>query len=784
MKSHLKTNRLFFNILASFLSLLIPIIVIGFLTYGNFVAKLKADFADKMSRSLQSSAASVDLYLKTVQEVGISFFGDTAVQELLKPYSSYTLKERSDLIHIMKSLKRTGTIVAELAEDLFVYIDREKVYSASGVDDFDMYFEHIYKFERYGVSFWKESLASIRGVEILPPSVTHSPSGDKRVIPVVTTGVVRGNHALLVANVSVGLLSKTLQSNAVFASSKFVVLYSNRHILFSSGEDTAAEDNIGHLKQAFVDDGPGSLELKLGDTPYIASHMKSDIYGWEFYSLTPTGEFNKQAEGILDMIVTICAVLVVVGLVFSFIFAFRLYNPIRKIRDIIVDQEESFEPPGRDASGMNELETIGMGVRQLIRHNRKYQVELDVVSMEYMDNALLHLLQDREMPVEDDFVKLLREKLRFTKPDFICCSIWFHFKEPFYRDIQDVDRFVILNKLKKLVGGLLNEYVHAYVLEGKRHHYVCIVNTGDGVTGEASVRGALERFMETFRYDSLYCVIHAGIGRTYPGVDGLAKSYSDSVTALQHANSGDDFQIVGFDESAQERSIHYTFADEDRLVACLKVGDATALAAKIEEIIRTHAERSASIHSTGRLLTDMYNTGLRYLAEEGLRRIRFVSDDMHALLSDSRKLSMDYGPKQRALLEFFKQLATTVADRQQAFKSSSLVSTVMAHIETDYGNDLYLENISARMDVSSKYLSRIFKEKTGMNITDYINLIRIAKAKELLADSSLTIPEIAGRVGIYSRSTFLRIFKKMEGISPQDFRKSGISGSAGYTGTD
>jgi YesN/AraC family two-component response regulator len=76
------------------------------------------------------------------------------------------------------------------------------------------------------------------------------------------------------------------------------------------------------------------------------------------------------------------------------------------------------------------------------------------------------------------------------------------------------------------------------------------------------------------------------------------------------------------------------------------------------------------------------------------------------------------------------------------------------------------------MNVSVKYVSRVFKEKTGMNITDYISQVRISKAKELLLHSDLPIGAIAEKVGIHNRTTFLRTFKKVEGLSPNDFRKS------------
>ena len=63
-----------------------------------------------------------------------------------------------------------------------------------------------------------------------------------------------------------------------------------------------------------------------------------------------------------------------------------------------------------------------------------------------------------------------------------------------------------------------------------------------------------------------------------------------------------------------------------------------------------------------------------------------------------------------------------------------------------------------------------FRNNTGVLLTDYINEIRINKAKELLRDTNLRIQDIGAKVGIENRTTFLRVFKKVEGISPTTYR--------------
>ncbi len=70
--------------------------------------------------------------------------------------------------------------------------------------------------------------------------------------------------------------------------------------------------------------------------------------------------------------------------------------------------------------------------------------------------------------------------------------------------------------------------------------------------------------------------------------------------------------------------------------------------------------------------------------------------------------------------------------------------------------------IAEAVGSNKAYLSRIFKLETGMTTTDYINDIRIEKAKELITDTTYKLYEIAEMVGYISSSTFSVIFKKKD----------------------
>ena len=85
---------------------------------------------------------------------------------------------------------------------------------------------------------------------------------------------------------------------------------------------------------------------------------------------------------------------------------------------------------------------------------------------------------------------------------------------------------------------------------------------------------------------------------------------------------------------------------------------------------------------------------------------------------------------------------------------------------------LSLTKVAESANISANYLSERFKQVTGVNFVDYIARIRIEKALELLQDRHLRISEIAFTVGFQSLSQFNRVFKKLTGQSPTQFRSA------------
>jgi two-component system response regulator YesN len=107
-------------------------------------------------------------------------------------------------------------------------------------------------------------------------------------------------------------------------------------------------------------------------------------------------------------------------------------------------------------------------------------------------------------------------------------------------------------------------------------------------------------------------------------------------------------------------------------------------------------------------------------------------------------------------------------------KLGSLVEEAKRFIADNYANDISLDEVSGRVDVSPYYFTRLFKEETGETFLEYLTQLRIEKAKEMIKDPNASIKDICTKVGYADPNYFSRIFKKAVGMTPTEYRTENI----------
>ena len=129
----------------------------------------------------------------------------------------------------------------------------------------------------------------------------------------------------------------------------------------------------------------------------------------------------------------------------------------------------------------------------------------------------------------------------------------------------------------------------------------------------------------------------------------------------------------------------------------------------------------------------------------------------------------------REFMQYFKEIAMEYArmvrDSKDINARSALVRKIDHVIQEHLSERLTPTRIAEELEMNLSYLCREFKKNTGKTIGEYINERKIREAKRLLRTSDRSLMEIADLLGFSSQSYFHRVFKRMEGVTPTEYRE-------------
>lgn len=155
--------------------------------------------------------------------------------------------------------------------------------------------------------------------------------------------------------------------------------------------------------------------------------------------------------------------------------------------------------------------------------------------------------------------------------------------------------------------------------------------------------------------------------------------------------------------------------------------------------------------------------------------------DGGADVNDIFRLSQSYEPEIEKLrnLEELNRWLSMVLHRFINFvfdfndiKHHNVIYQTTAYIKENLAEKLTLEDATEHVSLSKSYFCRILKDELGYTFTEYVNHLRVERAKLYLRDSTMSIADIAYAVGFDDQSYFTRIFKKLTNVSPGQYRKS------------
>lgn len=264
--------------------------------------------------------------------------------------------------------------------------------------------------------------------------------------------------------------------------------------------------------------------------------------------------------------------------------------------------------------------------------------------------------------------------------------------------------------------------------------------------------------------------VFGALGKTILGFESLPESYESTAALLGYslllpANSIADYQEIKRAAKERESKILINFENFERL---LQSKQRTECRSFIEERFASlSALRGVTPLFVQNMAADLlfftWNTVRRAMREPALSE-EWPVDFSHVYrIYSIRELS--------AFVAGAADKALDMLERQES-SCSPHMKLILDYIHANYAKELSIKSLSKQFNISPAYLGQIFKSTTGELLTDYVNRIRVERAKELLITTRLKGAEVSEKVGYTNTNYFYRIFKKTVGLSPSEYRQS------------
>jgi two-component system response regulator YesN len=469
---------------------------------------------------------------------------------------------------------------------------------------------------------------------------------------------------------------------------------------------------------------------------------------------------------------------ILISLILAFFLSYKNYLPIKKIFDVLFINSPEELPYN------NELDFIQKSVDRKLEELKKLkQLNKDITlknneintlrnkNTPMIKNSLLNRLADGKAESMLEFDNYLRlYDIRFPFPLFSIMIFNISHMENVERlsEILEMSRYIADTVIEIISEGNRKYQVFEY----RNENLAIISNFKSEISDDEAKSEMIDIASKVIGLleEKTGITSSAGIGNLYGDLYQIHNSCKDAFKALEYRIIRGDSSVICYDEIiTRDREYYYPIEHELQLINSVKAGDIDKCELLLSRIFKENFEnRKLPINLVKCLFFDIMSTAIKSLDSVSIHYTQIFGDKYEPL--EKITSCETTGEMHEEIMVIYNGICQFI-NANTRDKKNPLCEKIIAYVEENFTDqNLSQTDISLHFEITSSYLSRLFKQSTGQNMVDYINGLRIKKAKELLATTMLTSNRIAEKVGCTNDKNLIRIFKQIEGITPGKYR--------------
>lgn len=673
-----------------------------------------------------------------------------------KPLTNNEYYAEWQVIKDFRSIRAANTYI----NSFYIYLNNiDSVPAADGIYNKDMLYKILHQYDGITFDEWTELEKQEHRGDFVPLYKNGKKSARKTIAYMKTLLLNDKDHiATLTVLFDEQKLLDAVRNISLVNESSVCIIDRENNLITSSGDS-----DFSGLQYSILQNSDQIVRQKIGDRKMAVTHQKSDVTGWEYVVAVPDSVFMQKVDQMRTLALASMLFCVLLSGLFALLFARRNYNPVYEIMDYIakIQKKENKKAP----DNCNEFSFLQDFIKSNQSEKEKYYRGWEQHSRELRGDFLSRLLKaeiDPNLSLPD---VLSNYHIRFNGDYFavLLVSVENYAKIFEQKDYQSPDlvKFAISNVLEELA----NQKNTGYMVDcgDTLALLLCLEEESGDREGELS---RIAEKARSFFEDQLEVTVTISCSPVHKTIRKIAAAYREASVAMDYKVIFGEGTIIHFGDIRPTRNSYpYSYEIEHRLTNSIMGGDYDSARDSLMRIFDDRKPQNyLSIEMTRCLMFGVINTMVQTIFEDGEEESESFLEILNPV---SRIMCCKTLPAMREEMEsILRQICEFKAQNRKRNKTDRQAEKIIEYVQEHYKDEnLSIAGIAEAFGMNPIYLSRFFREKTGEALLEYIVRFRIEKAKEYLKQGC-SICKTASEVGYNNYKTFIRAFKKLEGVTP------------------
>ncbi|MGF7034317.1 AraC-like DNA-binding protein [Paenibacillus mucilaginosus] len=755
------TKMILFGCLLSIL----PVLALGFFSYLKSAESIQSQVNLGNIQIMKQTNGNVEQVLKRLDQNLTNLSNSTLMQDALYSHLDYyNFQIYNNLRREMSLMQSIDTQVTDI---VLMNAANGWVINNSGLFTLDNYpaRDKLLEFQKLPLnSTWVLHESGILG-ETMPGRCAYTLS-QVRKLPLLSSekrGVVYAS--IPACSLAAMIKDDTEKQEVMIFDKDFRIMVHPDETLIGKRLPEIGYMNEQDLAQ-FTEEKVGQFEADLPDGRASVTYVRSEFNGWIYASFTEISAITEEARSIGWFTLVVCLVLAGMSVGAVWLGSRRMYTPIRGIVRAISDRL-----PDPTMKEQNEFQLIHEHIQDMFRSNTSLKHELHQNTQQVRTFFLTRWYQGnvKQGELEDKMALYGYAPVIASWEHLAVLTLQIDRLEQTRYDAKDLD----------LLLFAANNIIEDLIPSQNRLTPVIVDQTQATLVGQGNMTPEefnaylyeVTESIQTHIRSFLDLVVSIGISLPFRTLSKAPRAYHEGMEALKHRLKLGEGVIIHYaNVNSGKHTLISPFPQqvENELIDSIKLADEE----RADELLQQwmgevfHKERSPQEYQTS--LIRLLNHLMGVMQESGIA-LNVIQPEDGSLYEELLQL---YVPKD--IEKWFRKrivgpMIGVFRDRSDS-QFRSLSEEIIDLIHQHFDTDLTLEECAAKLHYNASYLSSVFKKETNLSFSDYLTTYRFQMAKQWLVETDMPIKDIAQKLGYNNPQNFIRSFRKLEDMTPGQYR--------------